>query len=235
MGYHLDFHQILSGQYLDWLISGVITTLELSIGAWLLAFAMAIALILIRMAPFKPCEWLVMVFVEYHQNVPILVQIFFWYFAAPELLPTNVKLWVNSHDTEFILALLALSFCFSAYMSEDLRSGARAVPKTQYEASRALGFGYVSTMRYVIVPQALRIAVPPLVNHTLLLFKNSSLAMSVGVAELTYQTREIENHTFRTFEAFAVATVIYLVISFAIMGVGGALDRRAKLYQLQPS
>jgi len=235
MGYHLDFHQILSGQYLDWLISGIVLTIELSIGAWLLAFVMALALILIRLAPFRPAGWLVMVFVEYHQNVPVLVQIFFWYFAAPELLPISMKLWVNAHDTEFILALLALAFCFSAYMSEDLRSGARAVPQTQYEASRALGFGYLSTMRYVVVPQALRFAVPPLVNHSLLLFKNSSLAMSVGVAELTYQTREIENHTFRTFEAFAVATLVYLAISFLIMGAGAVLDRRAKRFLVHPA
>jgi polar amino acid transport system permease protein len=228
MHYHFDVTAILTGQYLHWLLSGLATTIELSVGAWLLAFAMGLALAVIRMSPFRPAEWAVAAYVEYHQNVPILVQLFFWYFAVPELLPTPAKLWVNAHDTEFILALLALAFCFAAYMSEDLRSGIRAIPKTQYEAGRALGFGFLRTLQLVVIPQALRVAIPPLINHTLLLFKNSSLAIAIGVGELTYQTREVENHTFRTFEAFAVATVVYLAISFLLMAVGAVYERRVR-------
>jgi polar amino acid transport system permease protein len=229
MHYHFDFSAVLQREYLAWLISGVATTIELSIGAWLLAFVIGLALAVIRMAPFKPGRWAVAAYVEYHQNVPILVQIFFWYFAVPELLPAAAKRWVNAHDSEFFLAMLALGFCFAAYMSEALRSGLRAVSRTQYEAARALGFGYLRTMRLVVLPQAVRVALPPLVNHTLLLFKNSSLAIAIGVAELTYQTREIESQTFRTFEAFALATLIYLAISFLIMGAGAVFERRARL------
>jgi polar amino acid transport system permease protein len=114
-------------------------------------------------------------------------------------------------------------------MSEALRSGLRAVPKTQLEAARALGFSYLRTMQLIVLPQAVRIAVPPLLNHTLLLFKNSSLAVAVGVAELTYQARAIETETFRTFEAFGLATLIYLAISFLIMGAGAVFDRRMRL------
>ncbi len=229
MHYHFDFAAILEGQYLDWLISGVVTTIELSVGAWLIAFALGLALAVLRMAPFKPGGWSVAAYVEYHQNVPILVQIFFWYFAVPELLPLPAKQWINHHDTEFILAMLALGCCFAAYMSEALRSGLRAVPKTQLEAARALGFSYLRTMQLIVLPQAVRIAVPPLLNHTLLLFKNSSLAVAVGVAELTYQARAIETETFRTFEAFGLATLIYLAISFLIMGAGAVFDRRMRL------
>ncbi len=137
---------------------------------------------------------------------------------------------MNERNSEFILALLALSFCFAAYMSEALRSGLRAIPRTQYEAGRVLGFGYLRTMRYIVIPQAARIAIPPLVNYSLLLFKNTSIAMAIGVHELTYQSRQIESDTFRTFEVFAVATAIYLAISFLIMAAGSHCERRLRLH-----
>lgn len=168
-------------------------------------------------------------YVEIHQNIPVLVQVMFWYFAMPELLPEDARVWLNERNSEFILALLSFSFCFAAYMSEALRTGLRAISKTQYEAGRALGFGYLGTTRYVVIPQALRIAIPPLVNYSLLLFKNTSLAMAIGVHELTYQARQIESDTFKTFETFFVATVIYIAESLVIMLVGEHLERRAHL------
>ena len=116
-----------------------------------------------------------------------------------------------------------------AYISEDLRSGIRAIPKTQYEAVRSIGFGYLGAMRWVILPQAFRTVVPPLINQTLLLFKNTSLAMAIGVGELTYRTREVDSYTFKTFEAFAVATILYLSISFVIMAAGTFANRHFKL------
>lgn len=139
---------------------------------------------------------------------------------------TAAREWLYERNSEFILALLAIGFCFFAYMSEALRSGLRAVPRTQYEAGRTFGFGYLQTMRYVIVPQALRLSIPPLVNYSLLLFKNTSIAMAIGVHELTYKSRQIEADTCRTFEIFFVVTAIYLFFSFLIMAVGGLYERR---------
>lgn len=227
MGYHLDFASVLTGQHLSWLVHGIAVTAELVTASWLLAFSLAIILVVIRMSGLKPAEWFVALFVEYHQNVPMLVQLLFWYFAVPELLPAKATLWINERDSELIFAIIALGLCISAYMSEALRSGIRAIPKTQYEAGRVLGLSYLGTMRYIIVPQAIKISAPPLVNYSLLLFKNSSLAMAIGVHELTYQSRLIENDTFRTFEVFTVATVIYLSISLLIMWVGQRFERRA--------
>ena len=110
-----------------------------------------------------------------------------------------------------------------------LRSGLRAVSTGQGEAARALGHSFIGAMRYVLMPQAVRNALPALVNHSVSLFKNSSLAMAIGVAELTHAVKEIENQSFRTFEIYLVATLIYLAISLAIMGVGAALQQRAAL------
>lgn len=226
---NLDFASVLTGEYLDWLLSGLLVTLQLAAGAWALAFGLALVLSVIRATGWKPAELLVAAYVEVHQNIPLLVQMLFWYFAVPELLPEGARMWLNEHSSEFILALFSLGFCFAAYMSEAIRSGLRAVPRTQYEAGRVFGFGYLSTMRYVVVPQALRVAVPPLVNYSLLLFKNTSIAMAIGVHELTYQSRQIESDTFRTFEVFAIATAIYLFFSFVSMAAGTLYERRVSL------
>jgi polar amino acid transport system permease protein len=228
MGYTLDFGAILSGEHLRWLISGLRLTLELTLSSWVLALVLGVILVLLRSSGIKPAEWFVTAYVEVHQNVPLLVQVLFWYFAVPELLPEAGRIWLNERNSEFLLVMLALSFCFAAYMSEALRSGMRAIPQTQHEAGRALGFGYLRTMQYVVIPQAARLAIPPLINYSLLLFKNTSLAMAIGVHELTTQTRQIENDTFRTFEAFTVSTVLYLMISFVIMAGGALLERRIK-------
>jgi polar amino acid transport system permease protein len=229
MGYVFDPAAVLSGEYLDWFIWGLATTIALTVSAWLLGMAMGIILTLIRMIPFRPFEWFVFLYVEYHRNVPLLVQIFVWYFGVPQLLPRAARIWINSHNSEFILATIALGLASAAYISEDLRSGIRSIPKTQYEAARSIGFNYLQAMNWVILPQAIRIVIPPLINQTLLLFKNTSLAMAIGVAELTYRTREVDSYTFKTFEAFAVATVLYLTISFAIMALGNLADKKLKL------
>jgi polar amino acid transport system permease protein len=208
MGYVFDPAAVLTGQYLDWFIWGLATTIALTVAAWLLGMTIGLILTLVRMLPFRPLEWLVAGYVEYHRNVPLLVQILVWYFGVPQLLPRAIRMWVNSHHSEFLLAMVALGLASAAYITEDLRSGIRSIPKTQYEAARSIGFNYLQAMIYVILPQALRIVIPPLINQTLLLFKNTSLAMAIGVGELTYRTREVESYTFKTFEAFAVAPAI---------------------------
>ena len=229
MGYNFDLAGVLRGEYLDWFLIGIATTLALTAAAWCLGMVLGVVLALIRMVPFRPLEWLVAIYVEYHRNVPLLVQVFVWYFGVAQVLPRPARIWMNNHHGEFLFAAIALGLCSAAYVSEDLRSGIRSVPRTQYEAARSIGFGYLSAMRWVVLPQAFRSVVPPLIGQTLLLFKNTSLAMAVGVGELTYRTREVDSYTFKTFEAFAVATVVYLLISFAIMGLGSFTARRVKL------
>jgi len=232
MGYVFDLTSVLSGQYLNWFLIGLATTLALTLAAWCLAMVMGIILTLIRMIPFRPLGWFVALYVEYHRNVPLLVQIFVWYFGVPSLLPRAARQWINAHNGAFMLAVVALGLAAAAYVAEDIRSGIRSIPKAQYEAARSIGFGYLGAMGYVVLPQAFRIAVPPLINQTLLLFKNTSLAMAIGVGELTYRTREVESYTFKTFEAFAVATAVYLTISFAIMAFGSWSARRLRLEAL---
>jgi polar amino acid transport system permease protein len=229
MNLKLDFSVLLTPQYSSAIVNGLVTMLELTVLAWVLAMTLGVALSVIRMTQVRAAQAFVAGYVEYHQNVPMLVQIFLWYFGVPAILPESVQHWCNAHNAEFLFAFIAVGLCMAAYMSEDLRGGIRSIPKSQLEASRALGLSYLQAMRLVILPQAARIAMPPLVNHTVLLFKNTSLAMTIGVAELTYVTREIESDTFRSFEVYMVATAVYLVVSLALMGAASRLEKHYRM------
>lgn len=222
----LDFSAVFRGQYLEWLLSGAAMALGLFLLSLLLGFALAFLLIGIRSLPGRFWDAAVAAFVAYHRNVPTLVQLFVWYFASPQILPAGVSSWINEHNGEFLFALIALSLNAGSYLSEDLRSGVRAIPAGQSEAARTLGLGHAQTMFYVILPQAVRISVPALINQALILFKTTSLAMAIGVAEMTYTTRQIENETYRTFEVFTIATLFYIVVSFAIMLIGHWYNRQ---------
>ncbi|AXW86447.1 ABC transporter permease [Lonsdalea britannica] len=221
----LDFSAVFTDQFGSMLGEGVIVTLKLALGSWLLAMALALLLVVIRLTHKRTAVFLVSAYVSYHRNVPTLIQLMMWYFAIPTLLPESVQMWINDFNAEFLFSMFALGLCQAAYFSEDIRSGLRAIPDGQNEAARALGMSYGRAMRLVILPQGLRNSLPSLINHTVLLFKNTSLAMVIGVAELTYVTRDIENQTFRTFESYLVASVGYLIFSLLLMGAGALLAR----------
>jgi polar amino acid transport system permease protein len=222
----LDLLQGESGQVL---FKGLLATLELTALAWLIAFAIGILLAVIRSSGLRWADGTVAVYVAYHRNVPLLVQILFWYFGIVTLLPMAAQRWLNGHGGGFVAGAIAIGLCMAAYVSEDLRSGIRAISRGQLEAARAIGLTFVQAMRFVVVPQALRNVIPALVNETLLLFKNTSLLMAIGVGELTYASRQLETQTFRTFEIFAITTVCYLAVSILIMLGGRFLERRYKI------
>ena len=216
---------LLNGDYEALILTGIRFTFAVFGGAWLLAIALAMVLLIVRLMPSTIAQRAVAAYVSYHRNVPTLVQLMFWYFGISNLLPDDLQAWLSDHDGEVVFAVIALGLCQAAFFSEDLRSGLRAVAPGQSEAARALGHSYVGSMRWIILPQAIRNAIPALVNHTVSLFKNSSLAMAIGVAEMTHVTREIESRSFRTFEIYTVATVFYLVVSLLLMAMGAALAR----------
>ena len=214
--YQFDWSVVTSGQYLQWLIDGLWLTLELSFFACLLALLLGLGIAVLRLSPIALLRGLAAGYVEFFRNTPLLIQIFFWYFGAYEILPQSINDWLNQTNFEFAAALIALSIYTSAFIAEDIRSGVRAISKGQMEAALSQGFGYLTAMRFVILPQATRIIVPPLINQFLNATKNSSLAMTIGVAELTYQARQIESYTFKGFEAFSAATLVYVAISLII-------------------
>lgn len=226
MQYNFDLGVIFQEQYFSLLVSGFETTVALTLTSLLLAFLVGSLLTGLRLTGWKSADAFVAVYVAFHRNVPMVVHILFWYFGVAALLPMPVTDWLYSHNAEFLMAMIAIGLVGSAYISEDLRSAVRSIPAGQTEAARALGLNYVRTLRRIILPQAFRIAIPPLVNQTVLMFKNTSLAMAIGVLELTAAGREIENYTFKTFEIYLVITVFYLAFSLLIMWAGGLLADR---------
>jgi polar amino acid transport system permease protein len=214
--YTFDWKLVLSGEYLRWIIDGVVVTCQLSAISLVLAMAIGTLIAVMRLSGVRPLVWFSAGFTEFFRNTPLLVQIFFWYFGSDAVLPAAVNQWLYKQNFEFAAGAIALSVYTAAFIAEEIRSGIFSIPRTQLEASRACGLTFLQAMRYVILPQAFRIIVPPLISQALNLFKNSSLCMTIGVMELTYMARQIESYTFHGFEAFTVSTLIYLVISLAV-------------------
>ncbi|HSW64358.1 MAG TPA: amino acid ABC transporter permease [Dissulfurispiraceae bacterium] len=214
--YEFDWSVVTSGQYYDWIVSGLYLTIQLSAVSIVLAFLLGLLIAVMRMSSVKPVKWLAHGYLEFFRNTPLLVQIFFWYFGSYKILPQSVNDWLNSTNFEFAAAVIALTIYTSAFIAEDIRSGVLSIPKEQMEASRSAGFSYLRSMQYIILPQAVRITIPPLIGQFLNLTKNSSLAMTIGVAELTYQARQVEAYTFKGFEAFTAATLVYVALSIII-------------------
>ncbi len=216
MSYSVDFGLVLAEPYSEWIVQGLVTTLKISAVSIVFSLALGTIVAVFRLSRVRPLVWFSLAFTEFFRNTPLLVQIFFWYFGSHAVLPDFLNQWLYKQDFEFAAGVIALTVYTSAFIAEEIRSGVFAIPKTQLEASRACGLSFLQAMGYVILPQAFRIVIPPLISQFLNLIKNSSLVMTIGVMDLTYMARQIEAHTFHGFEAFTVATGIYLTISLIV-------------------
>jgi len=225
VNYTFKWSVLWTGQSGQWLLQGLITTLELSALAWVLAVALGILSGALRTVPFRPLRWGATVYVEFFRNVPLLVWMFFWYFGVPPLLPRGVQDWLFGHGLEFLAGTVALGVYHGARMSEVIRSGIGAIPRTQFEASLAMGLTTFQAYRLVILPVALRLIVPPGTSESLNLLKNSSVALTISVAELTFQTRQVETYTAKAIEAFTAGTLIYLVLCLSIATIMARVER----------
>ena len=226
MQYQFDWSVLWRGQSAQWLVQGILTTLEISALAWLLASALGILSGALRTVPFPPFRALAAFYVEFFRNVPLLVWMFFWYFGVPPLLPRPVQDWLLNHGAEFWAGMFALGVYHGARFSEVIRSGIQSIPKTQFEAAVSTGLTVAQAYRLIIIPIALRLIVPPMTNESLNLLKNSSIALTISVAELTFQTRQIETYTAKAFEALTAGTLIYLILCLGIATVMARVERR---------
>ena len=225
MNYTFKWSVLWTGQSGQWLLQGLITTLELSALAWVLAVTLGILSGAFRTVPFRPLRWGATFYVEFFRNVPLLVWMFFWYFGVTPLLPRGAQDWLFNHGLEFWAGTIALGVYHGARMSEVIRSGIGAIPRTQFEASVAMGLTTFQAYRLVILPVALRLIVPPGTNESLNLLKNSSVALTISVAELTFQTRQVETYTAKAIEALTAGTLIYLVLCLSIATIMARVER----------
>jgi len=226
VNYQFNWSVLWSGQTGGWLLQGLLTTLQISLLGWLLAVALGIVSGALRTVPFPPLRWLATFYVEFFRNVPLLVWMFFWYFGVPPLLPEAVRNWLFDHGVEFWAGLCALGVYHGARFSEVIRSGIQSIPKTQFEAAISTGLTVAQSYRLIIIPIALRLIVPPATNESLNLLKNSSVALTIGVAELTFQTRQIETYTAKAFEALAAGTIVYLILCLSIAALMARVEKR---------
>jgi len=224
-----------AGRYLDWIVSGLGWTLSLALGAWTIALIVGTLVGVARTMPKGILPRLGRVYVETFRNIPLLVQMFFWYFVLPELLPLRIGMAIKQMDPpwgSFIPALVCLGLFTAARIAEQVRAGIQALPAGQMQAAAALGFGRGNMYRLILLPQAFRIILPTLTNEFMTIFKNTSVALTIGLVELTATAREINENTFRTFEAFGVVTIVYLVIALIAWQVMHRIERAAQLPSL---
>jgi His/Glu/Gln/Arg/opine family amino acid ABC transporter permease subunit len=226
MTYNFDWSVLWTGQSGRWLLQGLVTTIEISMIAWTLAIILGIFSGALRTTSSTPLRGVATVYVEFFRNVPLLVWMFFWYFAVPPLLPQFLRDWLFDHGAEFWAGVAALGVYHGARFSEVMRSGIQSIPKTQFEAAVSTGLTMAQTYRLIIIPTALRLIIPPATNESLNLIKNSSVALTIGVAELTFQTRQIETYTAKAFEALTAGTLIYLLLCLTIAGAMSQLEKK---------
>jgi glutamate/aspartate transport system permease protein len=216
--------------YLGWLGSGLLWTLLVSIFAWIIAFSLGSIVGVLRTTPMKIPRAIATAYVEVFRNVPLLVQMFLWYFVMPELLPTAMGDWIKTELPnlvelpfaqfsmwEFTAAVLCLGLYTASRVAEQVRAGIQSLPRGQTNAGLAMGFTLPQVYRYVTLPMAYRLIIPPMTSEFLTIFKNSSTALTIGVLELTAQSRQISEYTFKTFEAFTAATLIYIAITLTVI------------------
>ena len=221
-----------AGRYLDWIISGLAWTLCLALGAWTIALVVCTLVGVARTIRRGLWPRLGRFDVETFRNIPLLVQMFFWYFVLPELLPARIGMAIKQMDPpwgSFVPALICLGLFTAARIAEQVRAGLQALPKGQAQAANALGFDASGMYRLILLPQAFRIILPTLTNEFMTIFKNTSVALTIGLVELTATAREINENTFRTFEAFCVVTIIYLLIALIAWQVMHRIEQAARL------
>ena len=209
-----------SGVYFWWLISGLGWTLSTALLAWAIALTLGAAVGTLRTTPVKWVVRLGNVYVEIFRNIPLLVQMFLWYFVLPELLPKALGEAMKQMTppwASFWPAVLCLGFYTSARVAEQVRAGIQSLPHGQQMAGTAVGLTLPQTYRHVLLPQAFRIILPPLTSEFMNILKNSSVALTIGLVELTARARAMQEFTFQVFEAFTAATIIYILVTLVVV------------------
>jgi len=209
-----------SGTWLHYLLVGLLWTLATALAAWVLALSIGSAVGTLRTLPIRWVVRLGNAYVEIFRNIPLLVQMFLWFFVVPELLPENIGTAIKQMPppwSSYLPAVLCLGTYTSVRVAEQVRAGIQSLPRGQMMAGTALGLSLPQTYRYVLLPMAFRIVMPPLTSEFLNIIKNSSVALTIGLLELTGRARAMQEFSFKVFEAFSAATLIYLITNLVIV------------------
>ncbi len=238
MNYHWNWGVFLSrtpsgeSTYLGWLLQGLWWTVALSLAAWALALLLGTIFGVLRTVPGRWLPGLGAAYVELFRNVPLLVQLFSWYFVMPELLPRAWGDAIKQLDPmlqQFLAAWVCLGTFTAARVAEQVRAGIGSLPRGQRAASLALGLTLPQAYRHVLLPMSFRIIVPPLTSEFLNVFKNSAVASTIGLIELSRQSQQLVDYTAQPYEAFIAVTVLYLLVNVVVMAGMRWVESRARV------
>ena len=218
--------------FLETLLIGVGWTLALSLIAWVFSLLLGSCLGVMRTASSRALNFAGAAYVEVFRNIPLLVQMFLWYFVLPELLPHAWGVAMKQMPQpwgQFLPAVLCLGFYGSSRVAEQVRAGIQSLPRGQLQAGIAQGLTEAQVYRYIILPQAYRIVLPPLTSEFMGTIKYSSVALTIGLLELTGQARSMQEFSFHIFEAFSAATAVYLILNGVVVLGMRMLERRVAI------
>ena len=209
------------------LLGGLGWTLSTALIAWCIALSLGALVGTMRTTPTK---WMVVIgnaYVELFRNIPLLVQMFLWFFVLPELMPKGMGDWLKQlPNAPFVTAVICLGFFTSARVAEQVKAGIGSLPRGQTMAGTALGLTLPQTYRFVVLPQAFRIILPPLTSEFLNIIKNSAVALTIGLVELTSRARSMQEFSFQVFEAFTAATLIYIIVNIIVVNLMRVLEKK---------
>ena len=236
MNYNWDwkiFFQISpdgQGTYLQTLLYGLGWTIGCAILAWIMALLLGAVVGTIRTMPSRFWVTIGNGYVELFRNIPLLVQMFLWYFVFPEVLPQAAgNALKQMPNAPFVTAVICLGFFTSARVAEQVKAGIGSLPRGQRMAGTALGLTLAQAYRYVLLPQAFRIIIPPLTSEFLNIIKNSAVALTIGLLELTARARSMQEFSFHVFEAFSAATLIYILVNVVVVNLMRFIEHRVRV------
>src|SRR6056300_1766505 len=218
MDYNWNWGVLLQDEYLSWLISGVGWTFSVALAAWIIALIIGVLVGVGRTLPFRPLALICTCYVELFRNIPLLVQLFLWYFVFPEVVSEDFGTWLKQDmpNPEFTSAFFCLGTYTASRVAEQVRSGINSISQGISQAGYATGLSTYQLYVNVLLPLAFRIIIPPMTSEFLTVFKNSSLALTIGLLELTARSNMVMDFTFQGFEAYTAATVIYVTITLIV-------------------
>src|SRR5438445_7511625 len=232
MDFRIFFSPVPTGEttYLGWLLIGLRNTIALSLAAWVLALALGTILGILRTVPSRGLRAFAGAYVEIFRNVPLLVQLFIWYFVVPELVPGGQRFkQIDPFAQQFLESAACLGLFTAARVCEQVRAGIESLSRGQRNAALALGLTLPQTYRHVLLPMAARIIVPPLTSETLNVFKNSAVCSTIGLLELTAQGRQLVDYTAKAYESFLAVTVLYLLLNAAVLLIMRKVEARTRV------
>ena len=209
--------------YLDWMVSAWGWTLSVALLALIVALITGSLMGILRTTPSRWLVFLGNAWTELFRNIPLLVQVFLWYHVLPALVP------ILKNVPSFVLMVFALGFFTSARIAEQVRAGIQSLPKGQTYAGLAMGFTLPQTYRYVLLPMAFRIVIPPLTSESMNIIKNSSVAFAVSIAELTMFAMQAQEETSRGIEIYLAVTALYFISAFAINRLALLIEQRVRV------